>query len=137
MKKLIKKHGQKIRFLLTGILNTIIGYGIFVGLYFTLSAHIHYMLIMMISNIFSISFAFISYKYLVFRTKGHILHEYLRFYVVYAFSIGINIVLLPFMVEVLYIHPVVAQGLTIFITVIFSYIGHKNYSFKQIGKVVS
>jgi len=36
---------------------------------------------------------------------------------------------LPFSVEVLRVSPLIAQGIIIIITILISYIGHKNFSF--------
>jgi len=89
------------------------------------------MFLLIISNILSITNAYISYKFFVFRTKGNFLREYARFYVVYGASILFSLILLPLSVELLHIHPVVAQAAIIAITIVISYTGHKNFSFKR------
>jgi putative flippase GtrA len=129
MRKLFKKHEQKFKFLLAGIWNTIFGFGLFTALFYLLPA-VHYLIIAIISTVIGTTNAYISYKFFVFRTKGNYLKEYLRFYVVYGVAIALNLVTLPIMVEILHIHPVVAQGLSIFITFLVSYNGHKHFSFK-------
>jgi len=129
LKRLIKKHEDKIRFLLAGGWNTLVGYATFIALYFLFNKYIHYMFLVIFANILSISNAYISYKFFVFRTKGNYLKEYLRFYVVYSFSIAVNIIIMPILVEIFRIHPIMAQGLMVFITMIISYIGHKYFSF--------
>jgi putative flippase GtrA len=130
MKKLIDKHRQQINYLIAGAWNTLFGYLIFAVLYTLFSSRIHYMILLIISNIFSITNAYISYKFFVFRTKGNYLKEYMRFYVVYGTSIVLSLVLMPAFVELLHINPLIAQAVIIVVTVIFSYTGHKNYSFK-------
>ncbi|OGC22182.1 hypothetical protein A3J90_02195 [candidate division WOR-1 bacterium RIFOXYC2_FULL_37_10] len=87
------------------------------------------MILFFISNIIGITNAYISYKFFVFRTRGNYLKEYLRFYIVYGFSMLFGFFLLPFSVEVLRVSPLIAQGIIIIITILISYIGHKNFSF--------
>jgi putative flippase GtrA len=86
-------------------------------------------MILVITNIIGLTNAYICYKLFVFRTKGNVLREYSRFYLVYGTSIAINFILLPVLVELFHIHPLIAQASMIFFTVIVSYFGHKRFSF--------
>jgi putative flippase GtrA len=126
---LIRKHGEKIRFLIAGGWNTLFGYLIFALLFYLLSAKVHYMALLAVSYIFSITNAYLSYKYFVFKTKGNVMQEYFRFYVIYGIAFLANLVLLPAFVELLHVHPLISQALIIVLTVIISYFGHKNFSF--------
>jgi len=105
------------------------GYLVFVGLYFWLGNRTNYLVLLLISNVLSITNAYIGYKLLVFKTRGNYFREYLRFYMVYGAAILINFLLLPIAVEVLKITPPVAQGILMWLTVVVSYIGHKYFSF--------
>lgn len=129
MKKFLNLHEEKIRFLLVGGWNTLLGFVLFVVLYDLLHDMIHYSIILTISYFLGISQAYLCYKFLVFSTKGNYLKEYLRFYMVYAVAFTINLAMLPLLVEVLKITPIVSQGVIVLITVIISYVGHKNFSF--------
>jgi putative flippase GtrA len=130
MKKFLTQHEQKIRYLIIGGWNTLFGYSVFAGLYFWLSGSVHYLLILFISYVLSITNAYIGYKIFVFRTKGNILKEYLRFYVVYGASFLFNLVTLPFFVEMLKFNMYAAQAVVTIITILGSYVLHKNFSFK-------
>ena len=121
---------QEINYIIAGAWNTIFGYFFFATLYFLFSKKVHYMILVVISNIVGITNAYISYKFFVFKTKGNYLREYFRFYVVYGFSMIIGLILLPLIVELLHISPLVAQLFIVVITVIISYLGHRNFSFK-------
>jgi len=129
IKRLYKKHQQKINYLLVGIWNTIFGYSVFVALYFLFGQRVHYMLIWLVSTVLAITNAYIGYKSFVFKTRGNYLREYLRFYLVYSGSMVLNLVLLPLCVEMLKITPPVAQAGIILISVIFNYLGHRHFSF--------
>ena len=92
---------------------------------------LHYMVTVIIANIVAITNAYICYKFLVFKTRGNYLKEYLRFYVVYGGSMILGLTLLPLFVELLRLHPVVAQTIIIPIGIIVSYLGHKHFSFRR------
>jgi putative flippase GtrA len=88
------------------------------------------MLDMIISNIISITNAYICYKFFVFKTRGNYIKEYLRFYLVYGIAFALNILLLPLFVRYLKIHPLVAQAIVTLFTIIISYWGHRHFSFR-------
>jgi len=129
MRKFVNKHEEKIRFLVAGVWNTIFGYFVFAALYFAFSKTIHYTILLVFSYIISITNAYMSYKFFVFRTKGYYMGEYVRFYAVYGITILINMALLPAAVELLKVHPIAAQGIFLLLTTIISYFGHKRFSF--------
>ena len=132
MKKIYQQHEEKIKYLLVGSWNTIFGYFVFLALYYPLVAKIHYIIIFVMANIISITNAYIGYKIFVFKTRGNYWREYLRFYVVYGGAMALNLALLPICVELFHLSPPLAQAGLIFINVIFSYYGHKKFSFRGI-----
>ena len=123
-------HKKKILYVIVGAWNTLFGYGVFVLLQYYLSNQLNYILILVISYILSITNAFIGYKVFVFKTKGNILKEYLKFYLIYGGVFVFNILTLPFFVEVLLLDIYVAQAVVTFITIFGSYLLHKRFSFK-------
>ena len=131
MKKLYDRHKEKIDFLLVGGWNTLFGYVVFLALYYLFADKIHYLIIFIVSNILSITNAYIGYKLFVFKTKGNYLQEYLRFYVVYGGAILLNLILLPITVEYFRFSPPIAQGGLMFLNVAFSFVGHKRFSFSK------
>ncbi|MBF0444618.1 MAG: GtrA family protein [Magnetococcales bacterium] len=128
---LLQRHGQFIRYLIGGAYNTLFGFLLFATVYYYFSDQVHYIILAIISNIVAITNSFIVHRIFVFKSKGNILKEYLRVYVVYSASFILSLIMMALMVELLHIHPVLTQGVLIFVTVIFSYFGHKNYSFKK------
>jgi putative flippase GtrA len=131
------KHKEQINYLLVGIWNTIFGYAAFAALYFLLRGYLHYMILFVISTLLSITNAYLAYKLFVFKTKGHYWREYSRFYAVYGGALALNLALLPLVVVTFHLSPVIAQAGLSFITVIFSYFGHKNFSFKTPATAVA
>ncbi|HWR00327.1 MAG TPA: GtrA family protein [Chlorobaculum sp.] len=130
MKALIKEHRSKIIFLVVGGWNTLFGYAAFSVLYMLLSHRFNYTVILTISYVLAITNAYIGYKVFVFRTKGNVLKEYLRFYVVYGGAFVANIILLPVLMRVILLNAYVSQALIVILTVISSYIFHKGFTFK-------
>lgn len=122
---------QKIRYLAVGGINTLVGYSIGVGAYALLASNLHIVLIGVLSNVFSISFSFLTYKLFVFRTRGNWFVEYMRAYLVYGGMAVVGIMLLWLFVEYMRLKIWLAQGLIIFFTVALSYIGHKTFTFRQ------
>jgi putative flippase GtrA len=122
---------KKLRYLMVGIVNTVIGYFIGVGIYKALGENLGIFWIGIISNIFSITISFLSYKILVFRTKGMWLVEYMRAYAVYGGSALIGIIFLWLFVDKLKLSIWLAQALVITVTVIISYLGHSRFTFRH------
>ena len=129
MHQIYSQHKEKINYLLVGGWNTLFGYAAFLVLYLWLNASVHYLILLVISNILSITNAYIGYKIFVFKTQGNYLKEYLRFYLVYGTALLFNFILLPITVEAFKLSPPVAQAIIIWLTIIFSYFGHKYFSF--------
>jgi putative flippase GtrA len=131
--------GQLVRYLLVGAWNTFFGYAVFAVFVYILSDLMMYgyMLASVISNIFAITVAYICYKFLVFKTTGNYMREYLRFYTVYGMAAGLNLALLPVFVAILNLtgikdiySPYLAGALLTLVTALFSFFGHRNFSFK-------
>jgi putative flippase GtrA len=134
MMKLLKKYQEQIRYLITGGWNTLFGYLSFAGLHLLFEHRLHYIPLLVISYIISITNAYLCYKFFVFKTKGNFWLEYFRFYVVYGASFLINIALLPLFVEVFKANLLISQAIITMFTVIISYAGHKYFSFRKSHK---
>lgn len=120
---------KKVRYIAVGIWNTVFSYAAFVLLYYLTSPWLHYMLILVLSQVVGLTNAYICYKLIVFKTKGNIVREYLRFYVVYGTTFIVNLVLIGLFVEVLGVNPVISQGIIAIIVVTMAYVGHSRFSF--------
>lgn len=126
---------KKIRYLLAGGFNTLFGYLIGVILYKALKNNLSTVWIGVISNILSITVSFLSYKTLVFKTKGMWLKEYMKSYIVYGAIAIIGICFLWIFVDKMNISIWLAQGLVIGMTVTISYLGHSRFTFRRRGKL--
>lgn len=130
MKKTLGKHQQKIRFLLVGGFNTVVGLSAFPILYFLLEPfHLHYMTILVIGQILCVLSAFITNKYLVFRTRGNHLRELLKFSTFYSAYFLVNLVMMPLLVEVAGLHPALTQVLISIGIIVSSFFWHSKITF--------
>lgn len=135
-----KSVGQFVRYIVVGGFNTVFGYGIFALLtwLFRGLGSYNYMYAAVLANVIAISVAFLGYKWFVFRTRGNYLIEWIRCFGVYGSSALIGLAGLPILVPILrhVLHrpekaPYIAGALLMIVTVLFSFFGHKNFSFKQ------
>jgi putative flippase GtrA len=127
---LAEQHQIKIRFLLAGILNTVFGLGTFPVLYFMLAGFkLHYLAILTISQAICITFAFLTNKFLVFRTKGNYMAEFLKFITFHLSYFAVNLLVLPILVELLHFNPVIAQSLFAILVIASSYFWHSRITF--------
>ena len=131
---------QLLRYLAVGGFNTVFGYGLFAACNwaFTGLGSYSYMYAAVVSNVVAITVAFLGYKWLVFRTSGNYLSEWIRCLGVYGSSMLIGLAGLAVLVPVLRrnLHhpeqaPYVAGAVIMIITVTFSFFGHKTISFRQ------
>lgn len=128
LRKLIDS--QQGRYLLAGGFNTLAGYFISLGMYYSLHPKLHLVVIAILTNIICITLSFTTQKLFVFRTAGNWLAEYLRSYVIYGGAMLLGIAGLWLLVDVLHVPFWLAQGGLLFISIAFSYLGHKSYTFK-------
>ena len=92
----------------------------------------------LLSNIVSITVAFLGYKWFVFKTKGNYLKEWCRCVGVYSGGIVLGLVLLPMIVFTIRHKfgyqkeaPYIAGALLAGITAILGFFGHKHISFRS------
>lgn len=127
-----------VRYLLVGGWNTLFGYGVFAALTYVLTPWLPaaYMFASVLGMVIAITVSFFGYKLVVFRTKGNLLKEYFRCYVVYGTTNLIGLGLLPILVYLLkwlgvreLYSPYIAGAILTAGTVVVSFFGHKNFTF--------
>ncbi len=125
-------HGQKLRFVVAGGLNTLVGLAAFPALFVLLQPlALGYMVILAISQVLCIGFSYLTNKFLVFKTAGDYMGESIRFA---AFHLGyfiVNLAVLRFCVESLGFPPVPSQLGFAVLVIITSYIWHSRITFSR------
>lgn len=129
---LADRHQTKVRFLLTGVLNTAFGLGAFYAIYFMMAPlKLHYLIILVISHVVCMTFAFLTNKFLVFRTSGNYLREYGKFTTFHLPYFLVNLAALPALVEFAGMNPVWAQMLFAVLVNVASYFWHSRITFSS------
>jgi putative flippase GtrA len=131
-------HDQRVAFLVVGGINTVVGFGIFVACSETVGHFVDRRFGMVagslvtlgISHLLGVLFAFVMHRRFVFRVRGHVLRDLVRFESVYLTTFGINAVALPVLVE-LGLHRIPAQAIIWVPAVLLSYFGHRHFSFRR------
>lgn len=140
-------HGRKLRFLVVGVWNTAFSYGVFVVLLYALGPVLRplaasdsvavrqlgthwYLAAQWASWVVAVPQSTLALKHLVFRSAEPALPEIGRAYFVYLPMQAVSTVLLWFFVTMLGLHPLPGQLLTIGISAVMSYLGHKHFTFR-------
>jgi putative flippase GtrA len=121
---------RRVAFLIVGAINTVVGYLFFAG-FLAILGQQHYLVALACAYVVAVLFAFVLYRYVVFRVRGHVLADLWRFVTVYLSALVVNFVLLPVLVEIAHLRVLVAQALIVFVTSLMSWVGHKNFSFRR------
>lgn len=122
---------RRVAFIVVGCVNTVIGLTWFALFDATIGHLWGYMATLGAAHVASVLCAFVLYRRFVFRVRGHMLLDLGRFEVVNLTSLGINAVALPALVEGFHLAPLVAQVLITSVTMVVSYIGHRDFSFHR------
>jgi putative flippase GtrA len=131
---------ERVAFLLVGGFNTAFAYLLFAGLAATAGRALDEagrpvagsLVPLAGSYAVAVLVAFVLYRRLVFRVRGHVLRDLARFVSVYVVSISLNAVLLPVLVA-LGVPRLGAQALIVAVITVISYVGHRWFSFRRPG----
>ena len=121
---------QRVAFLSIGAVNTGVGFLCFAG-FLALLGQQRYMATLVCAHIVSVLIAFVLYRYVVFRVRGHLLRDLWRFETVYLVALAVNLVLLPLLVQLGHLPVLLAQALILVVTALISWVGHKHFSFRR------
>ncbi len=145
---LYDKHGEKIRFLVVGVCNTIVSYLLFLALLATLGAALHtlsdssstllsrigdayYLIVQWAGWVLMVPVSATTMKYFAFRSPGRLIPQIARAYLVYLPAQGVSTLILWLAVRVAGLPPQVGQLITIFAVTVFTFLGHKYFTFRH------
>jgi len=141
-------HGEKFRFLVVGAWNTLFSYVLFLVLLYALQPVLaplassdyaalawvgehYYLVVQWVSWVFAVPQSTTALKYLAFRSKGHLPTEIGRSFFVYLPMQAVSSFLLWLFSGLIGFPPAIGQLLTVGISAVLSYLGHKNFTFRQ------
>ncbi|NNG38993.1 GtrA family protein [Flexivirga sp. ID2601S] len=127
---------RRTAFLVVGGVNTVVGLGAFVVFHRLYSGSdlgktAVSMLTLISSHIVSVVVAFVLYRYLVFRVRGNLVRDAVRFETVYLSGLLVNAVLLWLGSTVLDLPTVPVQVVIVVLTAVWSWVGHGRFSFRR------
>jgi len=132
--------GQLGRYLLVGAWNTLFAYGsyaLFTAVLTPIVPH-SYIWASLLSSLLNVTVAFLGYKWFVFRTEGNYLREWMRCVTVYSGGIVFGLIALPLLVLLIRRNtrffaeaPYIAGALLTVFVVVYSFLGHKKFSFRS------
>ncbi len=127
----VETSSQLIKFILIGILNALVNYLSYLFFLYLLS---FYLLALIGSHIITVLHSYFWNRFWTFKYQGNHLKEIGKFFLIYLVSFGLNLVLLPIMVELFNIQAGVAQLIPlVLITALgftFNFLGLKFWAFK-------
>ncbi len=127
--KLIKN--QAFAFLLVGGFNTALGTVWFIGWQLALGDRLGYHFAIVAGYACNVLCAFATYRYLVFRVRGHVLRDLWRFIAVNFGAFLLNLALMTLAVSVLGAPPIPAQIAITVISATVSFFGYRDFSFHR------
>ena len=124
--------GRPLRYLVAAGLNTLFGLSIYPALLWT-SAYLkeHYLVGLAIAQALSLCFAFATYKFGVFRTRGQYAREFTAFASFYLINYAANWSALPALFELAGWDPIIAQLFFSLLVMIGSYVWHSKITFRK------
>lgn len=129
LQRLIKD--QRVLFLLVGGANTAFSTALFASLVLLFGPEVPAVLSLGIAWIMSLILVFFVYRRLVFRVKGNIWRDFMRFTSVNIGSLLLNMAALAVLADVLGLPPIPVQIVITALVVAFNYVGHKYFSFRR------
>lgn len=115
------------KFVIVGLINTVLGYGLFT---LFLYLGVFYLAAMSIAHIIATINSYILNRKFTFRSKEKIKGEFFRFIGVYLLMFAVNFALLYIAVDILRIRPQISQLVILVTIVIISFLGQKYFTFR-------
>lgn len=122
---------QRVAFLIVGGINTGIGFGWFVFFHRIAGPSVGYMGTLALAHVCAVLCAFVLHRRFVFKVRGRVWLDLARFELVNLGALAVNAVLLPFFVEIVGLHVLVAQALATSVSIVSTFFGHRLFSFRR------
>lgn len=125
------RYREQILYLIVGAWNTLFQYGCFSLCYYLLHDSVHPSVIILISYVIGSVNGFLGFRYVVFRSQGHPLKEYVKYQLVYGPLLVINMLVLPLALEYSSLNAYVIQAMWALFAIVMGYLGSKYFAFRR------
>jgi putative flippase GtrA len=128
-----QKTNDKLRFVLVGLLNTLIAFALFTVLVLFFRPGVQVLYVIVLSSGLSYVSGFFLYKNFVWRESAASIHEFIKFVKSNLMFLSLNLIALYLFVNRLNFDPIAVQLFTTGILVVVSFLIHDRWTFaKQI-----
>lgn len=124
---------ERSRFVLVGAANTVFSTALFAGLVLLLGPEVPSVVSLVIAWFVSLLTGFFAHRLLVFRVRGQLLLDLLRYAGVNYTTLLLNIGALALLSDVLGLPPIPVQIAIVGVVIVVTYVGHKYFSFRRRG----
>ncbi len=121
---------RKLKFIVVGGVNTLIGYGLFALVYYIASGEVHYLWIGTVSHVLSASVAFLTHRTFVFHSSAPLFPEFVRCQIAYAALLPVGLGLLFLFHEIAGLPVLAAQAMAIVCSVVLNYLANAKFIFR-------
>ena len=125
---LIKKHEEIIRYLIAGILTTVVS---IVSYYLFRIIHIHYLISTILSWILAVIFAYFVNKFYVFKNNKKDILEFVNFIKYRLISLLMEFITMYVLVDILFINDRISKIIVQGIVLVLNYLFSKIFVFKN------
>lgn len=124
--------GRPLRYMIAAGANTAFGLAFYPALlWLSPYLHRHYLIGLAIAQAVSLCFAFLTYKFGVFQTRGGYAREFTAFSSFYLVNYAANWAALPALVELGGLSPIIGQLLFSLVLMAGSYLWHSRVTFRK------
>lgn len=122
---------REVLFLLVGGTNTVLGLAVFALLYWLWGDTLHYLGALVLAYAVGIAVGFTLQRRFVFRVRGNVLLDLVRYTGVQAVALALNSAVLPVLVEAAGLPVLPAQVVSLVVVVVATYFAHLLFSFRR------
>ncbi len=123
------------RFLVVGIINTLVGILLFPLLYWVFGSSIAFNLLLAISYVLCTLSSFLLHKYVTFKSQGSALTEGIKFAILSGFTYILNVIILQVVLPLLPWHPVLVQTVIAVMLQTGNYLGMNRLVFASLSSL--
>ncbi len=117
-----------MKFVLVGISNNVVAFSVF---YLLSRVGYSYFIAFTLCYAAGILNSYIWNKFWTFQSKDRIAYEFFKFTTIYLIAYAVNLAMLAFLIEVFVFNANLSLIISTGLTTLFSFIGHKRWSFRR------